>query len=241
MDTYRITSAVNWLRTRANMLNALSAPVPAADVTYIREEILLIAKAVEKEEPISCRQLLEVKDLLFYENRVNWNMVFIHINPYAFGQAIGILDNLVAKGIDTNKDWWSFVHPAIRRVSEKLYLDGSYANAACDAFIEINDRVKKLYQKIRPGEQVPDGDKAMKTIFSANSPLIAFCDQTDDTGFNIQKGFMEMLAGAMSALRNPKAHANITIDKNDAMRRLMFASMLMYKIDDAVQYSNIRE
>lgn len=50
-----------------------------------------------------------------------------------------------------------------------------------------------------------------------------------------------MLAGAMSALRNPKAHANITITKDDAMRRLMFASMLMYKIDEAIDYSKIQE
>lgn len=50
-----------------------------------------------------------------------------------------------------------------------------------------------------------------------------------------------MLAGAMSALRNPKAHANITIDREDAMRRLIFASMLMYKIDEAVCYSKIVE
>jgi hypothetical protein len=47
----------------------------------------------------------------------------------------------------------------------------------------------------------------------------------------------------MSALRNPKAHANITITntKDDAMRRLMFASMLMYKIDEAIDYSEIQE
>ena len=39
------------------------------------------------------------------------------------------------------------------------------------------------------------------------------------------------VAGAMAALRNPKAHANITLTAEDAMRRLMFASMLMYTLD----------
>ena len=52
---------------------------------------------------------------------------------------------------------------------------------------------------------------------------------------------MEMLAGAMSALRNPKSHANLAITAEDAMRRLMFASMLMYEIDDAVQFSGVQE
>lgn len=120
-------------------------------------------------------------------------------------------------------------------------MDGGYANAACDAFIEVNDRVKRLFKSIKPGEKVPDGDIAMKTVFSVNTPLIEFCDRSDGSGANTQKGFMEMLAGAMSALRNPKAHANITIDREDAMRRLIFASMLMYKIDEAVLYSKITE
>ena len=43
------------------------------------------------------------------------------------------------------------------------------------------------------------------------------------------------------AIKDGYAHANITITKDDAMRRLMFASMLMYKIDEAVKYSGIME
>jgi hypothetical protein len=48
----------------------------------------------------------------------------------------------------------------------------------------------------------------------------------------------------MSALRNPKSHSNderATVTKEEAMRRLMFASLLMYKIDDAVKFSGITE
>ena len=47
--------------------------------------------------------------------------------------------------------------------------------------------------------------------------------------------------GSMLALRNPKAHENIGLDKDEAFRRLMFASMLMYKIDEGVAYSQIEE
>lgn len=50
-----------------------------------------------------------------------------------------------------------------------------------------------------------------------------------------------MLAGALSALRNPRVHANVSISAEEAMRELMFASMLMYKIDEAVLYSKISE
>ena len=71
--------------------------------------------------------------------------------------------------------------------------------------------------------------------------MVQVCDISTDSGLNEQKGFMFMLQGAMSALRNPKAHENIYLDKDEAFRRLMFASMLMYKIDEGVAYSQIEE
>lgn len=82
----------------------------------------------------------------------------------------------------------------------------------------------------------------MTTVFSANGPLVEFCDRSTTTGQNKQKGFMQILAGAMSALRNPKAHSNTEVlSAEEAYRRLATASMLMYAIDDAVKYSKIKE
>ena len=241
MDINRINTVCCWMRNLSNQPNILNMPVSTADVTNIREGILIIAKDIEREQPVLSNQLMTIKNGLFREVPVNWNIVHIYINPFVFGRGIEVLDILLAQNSSRQDDWWQLIHPKITQASKKLFLDGSYANAACDAYIEINDRVKRLFQAIKPGEKVPDGDAAMKTVFSANAPLVEFCDRSTDSGANTQKGFMEMLAGAMSALRNPKAHANITIDREDAMRRLIFASMLMYKIDEAVCYSKIVE
>jgi len=241
MDINRIERLCNWLRNLANRPDALNAPVFNSDMVRIHEEIVWVAKDIEREcSYLSC-QLIEIKSRLFNERIVNWNTRVILINPFAFGQVIQILDILKEQVISVQNDWWTFIHPEIKRVSKKLYIEGNYSNSACDAFIEINARVKKLFSKIKQNERVPDGDAAMKTVFSVNSPLVEFCDRSTDSGFNIQKGFMEMLSGAMSALRNPRAHANFEIEKEDAMWRLMFASMLMYKIDEAVRYSGISE
>lgn len=241
MDINRINTVCFRMRNLSNRPNALNMPVSAADVTNIREGLLLIAKDIEQEQLVLSNQLMDIKNNLFREVLVNWNTICIYINPFAFGKGIEVLDILLAQNFNRQGDWWQLIHPRIVQVSKKLFLDGSYANAACDAYIEINDRVKRLFQAIKPEEKVPDGAAAMKTVFSANAPLIEFCDRSTDSGANTQKGFMEMLAGAMSALRNPKAHANITIGQDDAMRRLIFASMLMYKIDEAVLYSKITE
>lgn len=241
VDINKINTVCCWMRNLSNQPNILNMPVSTSDVTNIREGLLVVAKDIEREQPFLSNQLMTIKNRLFREVPASWNTIHIYINPFAFGQGIEVLDILLAQNFNRQDNWCHLIHPRIAQVSKKLYFDGSYANAACDAFIEINDRVKRLFQVVKPGEDIPDGDAAMKRVFSTKNPLIEFCDRSTDSGANTQKGFMEMLAGAMSALRNPKAHANIQIERDDAMRCLIFASMLMYKIDEAVLYSKIIE
>jgi len=231
------------LRQIAGTPNVLSMQFSAVDVADIRESIITIADECKTDDPQIARQLLAAKDILFAVNQFGQTF----INPYAIGEILFGLDYLSAKGQEpsaegqANVDLWVYIHPLIQKSSKKLYEDGHFANAAEDAFIEINDRVKKLFALIKPGDKIPDGDTAMTTVFSVNNPMLKVCDMSTETGINEQKGLMLMLQGAMSALRNPKAHSNITISKDDAIRRLMYASMLMYKIDEAVQFSDVKE
>ena len=51
-------------------------------------------------------------------------------------------------------------------MSKDLFDGGHYANASEDAFIEINDRVKKVYAIIKPNTLILDGDSAMTTALS---------------------------------------------------------------------------
>lgn len=184
VDINRINTVCCWMRNLSNQPNILNMPVSTADVTNIREGILIIAKDIEREQPVLSNQLMTIKNGLFREVPVNWNIVHIYINPFVFGRGIEVLDILLAQISSRQDDWWQLIHPKITQASKKLFLDGSYANAACDAYIEINDRVKRLFQAIKPGEKVPDGDAAMKTVFSANAPLVEFCDRSTDSGAN---------------------------------------------------------
>ena len=137
-----------------------------------------------------------------------------------------------------NKGLCHLLHPDIQRVSEKLYRDGSYAEAACNAFIEINVRVKKLYQMLCPDDTTPpDGQTLMNRVFADKEPVIEAADRSTQTGRDIHMGTRFLFAGAMAALRNPKSHENNKIEKDDAMRRLIFASMLMFRIDEIVAAS----
>lgn len=131
---------------------------------------------------------------------------------------------------------WKLVHPDIIRVARSLYQDGHYFESARSAFIEINARVKKLFPELRgkDGKQL-DGYPLMQTVFSAKTPKLVIADTSTDTGENVQRGFMDMFAGAAAALRNPKAHENDFITAENAARQLMFASMLMYELDEALE------
>ena len=113
--------------------------------------------------------------------------------------------------------------------------------AAENAFKEINSRVKKIYHILDPTSSIPDGKDVMNKVFTPNNPMLELCDRSTDSGQNIQLGFKEMFSGSMSALRNPKAHDNIQLTSDDAMRQIIFASMLMYKIDDGLSYSHVSE
>jgi len=69
--------------------------------------------------------------------------------------------------------------------------------------------------------------------FSPHVHQIVLADQTTESGKNEQEGYMFLFAGAMQALRNPKAHANLNIDEGRAIHHLIVASLLMSKLDDA--------
>lgn len=244
MNLVLINNLAKQLRQIASNNGIAAMAYSALDASRIRESIMIIARDVAKDEPQVSNLLIRAKDNIFFSNQIGQAV----LNPYALGETVFGLDLISSKysepnkAPDSQKDKWSYIHPLILKSSKKLFDDGHFANAAEDAFIEINDRVKKLFAIIRPGEDIPDGESAMTTVFSAKNPIVEFCDQSTLSGQNKQKGYMQMLSGAISALRNPKAHSNEeTLSADEAYRRLVTASMLMYAIDDAVEHSNISE
>ena len=233
-DWQKIQNVFRGLVRMSNVQNWVAAPYNQMEITVVKNDLIHISQIIATEYSYFSNELFGLKDHLFID--------YGHIDPQVYGQILAIFKALINEVNNPTQSVWGLLHPRIESVSKQLFLDGHYANAAEDAFIEINDRVKKLYKKLNPtATKIPDGDAGMTTVFSPNNPMLKVCDISTDTGINEQKGLMFMLQGAMSALRNPKAHSNITISKDDAMRRIMYASMLMYKIDDAIAYSKIQE
>ena len=145
----------------------------------------------------------------------------------------------ISSGKNQTSDIWFYMHPKITSISKPRFMDGYYADAVESAFKEINTRVKRIFLNLTGEER--DGADLMKKAFSPNAPHLTFEDITTQTGKSVQQGYMDIFAGAITAIRNPKAHENITISAHQAIQRLMLASLLMTKIDDAVAYSDITE
>lgn len=224
----------DWVSRISRQPDWLQMPFYDNDRKSVINTIILLSNDIAKIEPYFSKELFEIKDLLF---------VNMFINPIGFGRLVEILNYLWSNQANNGDSVWASIHPRIINVSKALFLNEHYSNAAEDAFIEINDRIKKIFIKLEPGKPIPDGREVMNKVFAdGDKALIEVCDRSTDTGQNIHEGTRFMLAGAMAALRNPKAHTNsAVITKEECVRRLMFASMLMYKIDDAVAYSGIVE
>ena len=139
---------------------------------------------------------------------------------------------LVPKKVETTKlysDFWVLINPKIQKVTRKKFETGFYADSIESALKEINSVIKKIV-KTKTGEEL-DGAKLMQKTFSVTNPLIELADLSTESGKNIQQGFLQIYSGAMTGIRNPKAHENLDIDIDEAVRLLCFCGELMDKIE----------
>ena len=147
-------------------------------------------------------------------------------------QAIGIIeaDTEFCQKLETNLqkddrecDVWDLIHPQIAEVSKKRMGDGYYADAVETACKAINSRVRDIVLN-QTGEEY---DGAVSPI----NPIIRIATIENKSGHDTQQGYMDIFAGVMTGIRNPKAHGNESITKEEAFRKLIMISLLMYKID----------
>lgn len=128
-------------------------------------------------------------------------------------------------------DIWALVHPDIEAISRKRFEEQFYADAVEAACKALNARVRDIV-KARTGEEL-DGAKLMQKAFSVDRPIIRIAPGETVSDRDTQQGYMQIFSGVMTGIRNPKAHDNETITREDALRKLIMISILMYKIDNS--------
>jgi uncharacterized protein (TIGR02391 family) len=119
---------------------------------------------------------------------------------------------------------WDLLHPIVSKTARTRFETGHYADAVEAALKEVNNIVRRIVRE-KTGKGY-DGADLMNRAFSVDNPIIVLDDLGATTGRNIQVGYMQIFAGSMTGIRNPKAHANI---------QMFLASLLLFKIDERVK------
>jgi uncharacterized protein (TIGR02391 family) len=153
---------------------------------------------------------------------------------------INVLDSLIEL-IDTElgfatpltkleEDFWSKLHLALTEVAKPRFEAGHYADAVEAALKCVESKVKDIVLR-KTGKELY-GAQLMRTAFSPKNPIIVLEDLRSLSGRDVQEGYMEIFAGSMIGIRNPKAHDNVAITANRAIHFLFLASLLLSKIDE---------
>ena len=127
---------------------------------------------------------------------------------------------------------WGLIHHRVVNASKSRFESGHYADSVEAAFKEVNVEVKRRYLDATGKEE--DGTTLMRRAFSGDSPAITLTKMDTTTGKNIQEGYQHIFAGAMQGIRNPNAHSNVDTPKENALHLLFLASLLFYKLDEAL-------
>lgn len=120
------------------------------------------------------------------------------------------------------------LHPSLPTIVRSLFDNGHYAQATFEAFKFIDVEVQ------RHSGSAESGYKLMMSALGGNSPPVRLNQLSNPTEVDEQKGFQFLFAGAMLAIRNPRAHTPAMNDDPDlCLDHLGLASMLLRRLADA--------
>ena len=120
------------------------------------------------------------------------------------------------------------LEPSIEGASYAHYQAGHYREAVLNSVMAVFDLLRQ-----RSGLDL-DGQALVTQALSIDNPILKLADLGSQSGRNIQVGFIDMLKGAYTGVRNPKAH-QLETDLNavSTAQYLVFASLLARKVSTA--------
>lgn len=155
-----------------------------------------------------------------YDDILKFDIDFIATN--AEGRARGSQPQAPRAGFE------HLLHPIVAAASLRHYHEGDYRNAVLDAMLALSDLIRQ-----RTGLKA-DGKALATEAFSLARPKLIFSELDTESGQNDQKGFMEMIAGAYTGIRNPKAHSLIhDLDETKTAQYLIAISLLVRRVAEA--------
>lgn len=141
------------------------------------------------------------------------------------------LESHGGEGSEVAPNFWALIHPEIEAIARMRFNSRHYGDAVEAALKHVNNAVKARF--VAAGRSEEDGASLMYAAFAPSNPVIRLDDLSNETGRNVQQGYMQIFAGVMIGVRNPQAHANVVIPEERATHLLFLASLLRFKLDEA--------
>ncbi len=117
---------------------------------------------------------------------------------------------------------------ALKKKTEKLFKDGHHARAVEEAYKLLDNFVKKKADLLNTDLT---GSCLMQNVFSPKKPTLKLNEGVSTSEQNEQQGYMQILAGCMTGIRNPRAHESDWEDTEQrALQLLAFANHLIERV-----------
>lgn len=119
------------------------------------------------------------------------------------------------------------IHEALPPKVRKLFDDSHYAESTFEAF-------KFLDKKISEFSGIKDSGQKLMMAALAESGPIKLSNLATDSEKDEQSGYRFMLAGSMSAVRNPRGHEHSQFDAAETcLDHLSLVSLFIRRLEDA--------
>jgi uncharacterized protein (TIGR02391 family) len=159
------------------------------------------------------RTILHIAKLLDEDLQVQG---FSNQKSRAVSESISVYDAMI-----TNKP--------LRKNTQKLFNDGHHTEAVEKAYKLIDNTVKNHADLKK--EKIT-GAPLMNRVFSEHNPLLRLNEGITTSECDEQKGYMQVFAGCMTGIRNPRAHEADWVDTEArALQLLIFANHLLERIE----------
>jgi uncharacterized protein (TIGR02391 family) len=114
---------------------------------------------------------------------------------------------------------------ALYKSVAKLFRDGHHAEAVKKAFVYLNNLIK------RQTNSKADGVGLMRSTFSPKNPTLILNALSNQSEQDEQLGYMEIMAGVMTGIRNPRVHEHDWEDTEErALQLLSLANHLVLRV-----------
>lgn len=172
-------------------------------------------------------KVLSALENLLEETKVDWWSI-----DKIISEAEDLVDGFFIKqpSPDMKTILKELLHPSVEEVAFSHYLSGNFREAVLNSVIAVFDMLRD-----KSGLDL-DGAALVTQALSIDSPIVKLADITKISGRNVQIGFIDMLKGAYTGIRNPKAHSlNVDLNATSAAQYLVFASLLARILDSAAR------